>query len=524
MAYDGSRHTFTLTHNLRMRTKVTGEFDNFKNMIKLLRLSAIAYALNDQVDEHRRWTKQFSDSAVIETYRVNGHLKRVIHGVVNGPEIVVGQAEIRVSLRIDDAQAREFFSQDNGGFCKMILLEKFESGRVDWMSKLIGAQYSHIGTRPDQNLSPEDKEGHGSHTASTAAGVPVEGANVYSIGKGTARGGVHSARIAAYKVCWHGSCSEMDLLAGFDMAIADGVDVITVSIGGHPRQFFQDSLAIGAFHVMKKGIFVACSAGNEGPHQLTVKNIAPWVTTMAASTSDRQFVSDVQLGNGATITGIAMNTFPSTKKMYPLISGARAANASQIYRNAGACDFDSLSDEMVKGKIVHCLGKNEQDVTLYTKRVAGLILSQDKDYDLPSSFLIPGSTVSIKEGLKIDHYINSTRKPVATIRKTRSIKMADAPFVASFSSRGPQFIAPNILKPDVAAPGLGILAAYSKLSSMTGHPEFDKRFVDYKIASGTSMACPHVAAAAAYVKSFHPTWSPAAIKSALMTTGSLWSS
>ncbi|XP_076917878.1 subtilisin-like protease SBT4.15 [Bidens hawaiensis] len=385
-------------------------------------------------------------------------------------------------------------------------------------NKLIGAQYSHIGTRPDQNLSPEDKEGHGSHTASTAAGVPVKGANVYGIGKGTARGGVHSARIAAYKVCWHGSCSEMDLLAGFDMAIADGVDVITVSIGGHPRQFFQDSIAIGAFHAMKKCIFVACSAGNEGPHQLTVKNIAPWVTTVAASSSDRQFVSDVKLGNGATITGIALNTFSSTKKMYPLISGARAANASQIYRNASACDFDSLSDEMVKGKIVYCLGKNEQDVTLYTKRVAGLILSRDKDYDIPSSFLIPGTTVSIKEGLKIDNYINSTRKSVATIGKTRSIKMADAPFVASFSSRGPQFIAPNILKPDVAAPGLGILAAYSKLSSMTGHPEFDKRFVDYKIASGTSMACPHVAAAAAYVKSFHPTWSPAAIKSALMTT------
>lgn len=74
-------------------------------------------------------------------------------------------------------------------------------------------------------------------------------------------------------------------------------------------------------------------------------------------------------------------------------------------------------------------------------------------------------------------------------------------------------------QPDIAAPGLGILAAYSKQLSMTGHPDFDKRFVDYKIASGTSMACPHVAAAAAYVKSFHPTWSPAAIRSALMTTG-----
>ncbi|KAI3814114.1 hypothetical protein L1987_18860 [Smallanthus sonchifolius] len=386
-------------------------------------------------------------------------------------------------------------------------------------NKVIGAQYSHIGARPEEMLSPADKEGHGTHTASTAAGVPVKSASVYGIGKGTARGGVHSARIAAYKVCWGGSCSEMDLLAGFDMAIADGVDVISVSIGGTPRQLFLDSMAIGAFHAMKKGIFVACSAGNEGPHQLTVKNVAPWMTTVGASSTDRQFASDVKLGNGETITGIAVNTFSSKKKMYPLISGRLAANGSETYRNASACDFGSLSDKMVKGKIVYCLGKNDQDVTLYNKRVAGLILSRDKDYDIPSAFLIPGTTVSEEEGLNIDHYINSTKKSVAVIRKTRSIKMSDAPFVASFTSRGPQLITPNILKPDIVAPGLGILAAYSKLSSMTGHPDYDKRFVDYKIASGTSMACPHVAAAAAYVKSFHPTWSPAVIKSALMTTG-----
>ncbi|KAK1439454.1 hypothetical protein QVD17_05272 [Tagetes erecta] len=385
-------------------------------------------------------------------------------------------------------------------------------------NKVIGAQYSYIGAKPDQSLSPVDNEGHGSHTASTAAGVAVKSASVYGIGKGTARGGVDSARIAAYKVCWGGSCSEMDLLAGFDMAIADGVDVISISIGGTPRHFFQDSIAIGAFHAMKKGIFVSCSAGNEGPYPLTIKNIAPWVITVAASSTDRQFVSDVKLGNGETIKGIGVNTFSPKKKMYPLISGTRAANASQIYRNASACNVESLSDEMVKGKIVYCVGHNDQDITLYNKRVEGLIVSRAIEHDIPSSFLIPGTAVNPEEGLDIDKYINSTKKAVAVISKTRSSKMDDAPFVASFSSRGPQLIAPNILKPDIAAPGLGILAAYSRQLSMTGHPEFDKRFVDYKIASGTSMACPHVAAAAAYVKSFHPTWSPAAIRSALMTT------
>lgn len=168
-------------------------------------------------------------------------------------------------------------------------------------SKVIGAQYSYIGTRPDLNLSPVDTEGHGTHTASTAAGVPVKSASLYGIGKGTARGGVHSARIAVYKVCWGGGCSDMDLLAGFDMAIADGVDVISVSIGGTPRKFFQDSMAIGAFHAMKKGIFTACSGGNDGPYQLSIQNIAPWITTVAASSTDRQFISDVELGNGEII-------------------------------------------------------------------------------------------------------------------------------------------------------------------------------------------------------------------------------
>ncbi|KAL4590761.1 hypothetical protein LXL04_003704 [Taraxacum kok-saghyz] len=385
-------------------------------------------------------------------------------------------------------------------------------------NKVIGAQYSYIATTPDPKLSPVDTEGHGTHTASTAAGVPVRGASLYGIGRGTARGGVPSARIAAYKVCWGGGCSDADLLAGFDMAIADGVDVISVSIGGSPKKFFQDSMAIGAFHAMKKGIFVACSGGNEGPYQLTIQNTAPWITTVAASSTDRQFVADVNLGNGQNIMGIAVNTFNLRKKMYPLISGTRAANATESYRNASACDYGSLSDDMIKGKIVFCLGKGDQDHTLYDKRVAGLIVSRERDYDTPSSFVIPGSTVSLMEGKNIDSYINSTTMSVAVIHKSRAVTIPDAPFIASFSSRGPQMVTPNILKPDIAAPGLGILAAYSRVVSMTGDRNYDNRFVDYKIASGTSMASPHVAAAAAYVKSFHPTWSPAEIKSALMTT------
>lgn len=76
------------------------------------------------------------------------------------------------------------------------------------------------------------------------------------------------------------------------------------------------------------------------------------------------------------------------------------------------------------------------------------------------------------------------------------------------------------MQPDITAPGIEILAAYSPLSSPSETP-LDHRSVNYSILSGTSMSCPHVAGSAAYVKSFHPDWSASAIKSALMTTGDL---
>lgn len=145
-----------------------------------------------------------------------------------------------------------------------------------------------------------DTEGHGTHTASTAAGNVVNGASLYGLAQGTAKGAVPSARIAAYKVCWSVGCQDMDMLAAFDAAIADGVDVISVSIGGPSRIYFEDSMAIGAFHAIKKGIMTVCAAGNYGPDTSTIQNVAPWIFTAAASSIDRQFETDVTLGNGVT--------------------------------------------------------------------------------------------------------------------------------------------------------------------------------------------------------------------------------
>ncbi|KAK7337210.1 hypothetical protein VNO77_17773 [Canavalia gladiata] len=390
-------------------------------------------------------------------------------------------------------------------------------------NKVIGAKSFNLGENSpiSDNLSPADDMGHGTHTASTVAGAVVKGASLYGIGKGSARGGVPSARIAMYKVCWTSGCSDMDMLAGFDEAIADGVNLISVSIGGPSRDFFTDPIAIGAFHAMRRGVLTSCSAGNNGPRTMSVENVAPWILTVAASAVDRQFTTRVAFGDGKNVTGLSINTFSPHKKMYPLTNGILAANATQEgYGSASSCDYGTLSKEKVKGRIVYCIGSTgAPDLTIEELGGAGTIIGVEDTIDASYTTLIPGAFVDANTvGKSIDLYINSTKNARAVIYKTTTAEVP-APYLASFSARGPQLITPNILKPDLVAPGVDILAGYSKLATVTGYHE-DTRYDVFNILSGTSMACPHVTAAAAYVKSFHPDWSPAAIKSALMTTAS----
>ncbi|XP_060206137.1 subtilisin-like protease SBT4.15 [Lycium barbarum] len=385
-------------------------------------------------------------------------------------------------------------------------------------NKVIGAQYFNLeGVGDTDQITTADLEGHGSHTASTAAGIPVRDASLNGLAKGIARGGVPSARIAAYKACWSMGCSDSDILAAFDAAIADGVDFISLSVGGESRDFFDDSIAIGAFHALKKGILTSCAGGNSGPDLGSIENVAPWIFTVAASSIDRQFETDAKLGNGVQISGISINTFEPNKKWFPLTTGtlAEVKNAS-YHGNSSACDIGTLEESKVKGKIVYCLGSSQQDSVIQYLKGAGAIIVGDKMTDVAFETQISATNINTTYAAQVEKYINSTKSPKAVIYKSRTVNMT-APFVASFSSRGPQTISLNILKPDIAAPGLSILAANSGSHRINGDSE-DKKNVKYYVESGTSMACPHVAAAAAYVKSFHPDWSPAAIKSALMTT------
>ncbi|XVF10694.1 hypothetical protein REPUB_Repub07fG0204500 [Reevesia pubescens] len=388
-------------------------------------------------------------------------------------------------------------------------------------NKIIGGRYYNSDGFYDENdfKSPRDSEGHGTHTSSTAAGNKVPGASYFGLANGTARGGVPGARIAMYKVCWSSGCSTADILAAFDDAIADGVDIISVSLGSDwPLPYDEDPIAIGAFHAMKYGILTSNSAGNSGPWPYTVSNYAPWTLTVAASTIDRKFVAKAVLGNGQVFTGLSINSFVLLGKSYPLIWGGDASNYS-----AGAspdisryCITGSLNSYKVEGKIVYCETLWDGSGVLQANGL-GTIMADDEITDFSFNYPLAATQISTSDGEKVFDYIKSTENPTATILFGETPTDVMAPYVVSFSSRGPNPITPDILKPDLTAPGVDIIAAWSPVAPPSIDFE-DSRSVEYNIISGTSMSCPHASGAAAYVKAAHPDWSPAAIKSALMTT------
>ncbi|PON64043.1 Subtilase [Trema orientale] len=398
-------------------------------------------------------------------------------------------------------------------------------GNFTCNNKIIGARYYNSDGyySPTDFKSPRDSIGHGSHTASTAAGREVSGASFYGLANGTARGGVPNARIAVYKVCWGGGfCSLADILAGFDDAIADGVDIISISIGGGgPIPYFEDPIAIGSFHAMKRGILTSSSAGNAGPDPLLISNYAPWLLTVAASTIDRKFVARAVLGNGQVFDGVTINSFSLNRTTYPLIWGGDAANYSAGFSKdiSRYCFPGTLNSHQVAGKIVFCEAVWDGSGILLADGV-GTIMADFVNTDVAFNFPLPSTLLTVDDGQKVLDYIKTTENPFATIEYSDTWDDAMAPSVVSFSSRGPNPITADILKPDLTAPGVDILAAWSPVSPPSVYDE-DPRSVSYNIISGTSMSCPHASGVAAYVKAAHPDWSPAAIKSALMTTATI---
>ncbi|EFJ11569.1 hypothetical protein SELMODRAFT_426261 [Selaginella moellendorffii] len=383
--------------------------------------------------------------------------------------------------------------------------------------KIVGARsYGHSDVR-SRYQNARDQQGHGTHTASTIAGSLVKDATfLTTLGKGVARGGHPSARLAIYRICTP-VCDGDNVLAAFDDAIHDGVDIVSLSLGLDDG----DSISIGAFHAMQKGIFVSCSAGNGGPGLQTIENSAPWILTVGASTIDRKFSVDINLGNSKTIQGIAMN--PRRADISALILGGDASSRSDRIGQASLCAGRSLDGKKVKGKIVLCNYSpgvaSSWAIQRHLKELgaSGVILAIENTTEAVSFLDLAGAAVTGSALDEINAYLKNSRNTTATISPAHTIiQTTPAPIIADFSSRGPDITNDGILKPDLVAPGVDILAAWSPEQPINyyGKP----MYTDFNIISGTSMGCPHASAAAAFVKSRHPSWSPAAIKSALMTT------
>ncbi|KAK2996660.1 hypothetical protein RJ639_026381 [Escallonia herrerae] len=277
-------------------------------------------------------------------------------------------------------------------------------------NKLIGARYY---TKNEDDCA-RDTDGHGTHTASTVAGNVVKNASFYGLARGTARGGVPSARIATFKVCGQYGCFDADILAGFDDAIADGADIITISLGAES------------------------TTGNSGFTPGTISSVAPWMLTVAASIIDRRIVDKVVLGNGKTLGGNVVNSFELNGKEFPL-------GYDHAFQRC-------LDKDLVKGNFLLC--RNAKGC-LGAKAVGalGTIVPSGKAND--TSFVVPLPTAVLNESnIELVHtYINSTkfipsfhRNPKASISKSKAIRDYDAPVVASFSSKGPIVIIPDILK------------------------------------------------------------------------------
>ncbi|KAL9316302.1 hypothetical protein ACSQ67_017303 [Phaseolus vulgaris] len=248
-------------------------------------------------------------------------------------------------------------------------------------NKVIGARYFRMGGvfTPEDIISPTDTSGHGSHCASTAAGNRVPNANLLGLGSGIARGGVPSARIAVYKVCWTKGCETIDILAGFDAAVADGVDIISISVGPTKVQhleYFQDDIAIGAYHAMKSGILTSKTADNLGPNRYTMVNLAPWFLSVAATTIDRKFFTDLKLGNGQVIQGVSVNTFiPTQTNGYPLIYGGDVPAPGFNSSESRLCRDNSLNGALVSGRIVLCEGYTSSFRLGFASGAAGVIFT-----------------------------------------------------------------------------------------------------------------------------------------------------
>ena len=382
-------------------------------------------------------------------------------------------------------------------------------------NKLLGARQMldtyrfFIGADPDEFDSARDDDGHGTHTASTAAGnanvTPVIFGRSYPKVSGIAP----RAQIIAYKALGNLGGFTSDLVSAIDQAVEDGVDVINYSIGGGPVLVDADTIAF--LFAADAGVFAAVSAGNDGPGPETVGGPAdvPWVTAVGANTQSRFLQGTIKLDNGREFKGASVT--PGSSKVG--LVDAEFAGTSEF------CLPDTLDPAKVEGKIVLCRrggnGRVDKGLSVYNAGGKGMILYNESDDDnlFSDNHWVPTVHIDLTEGEKIKNYIAHARRPKAQIKIDKISTIDYAPSMTIFSSRGPNATAADIIKPDITAPGLQIMAGASPFPGpgVVGGQLF-------QAISGTSMSSPVTAGLYALLKQAHPDWTPAMAKSALMGT------
>lgn len=454
--------------------------------------------------------------------------------------------------------------------------EAFSTGLCN--NKLIGARaFSQTfetdikaGSRvkhPAEFLSPRDNSGHGTHTASTAGGNAKVNARLdnTNVLVGGVSGIAPRARLATYKVCWtsvnpqtprpdvrwpdfHNGCYGSDAISAIEAAIKDGVHVLNYSISGSTTDI-ADPVDVAFKAAVDAGIFVAASAGNSGPTTSSTAHLGPWMTTVGNSTHDRLFAGTVTLGNGAKYVGASMTAdTPSTPLILAENAGLDGLSASDQLRlkecfglsdanavvGGEAWSTKSLLDPAkVSGKLLVCnRGNNDlvnKSANAKAASAAGVVI-----INVPGSLsTLPNvphviSTVHVARGdgdaIKAYMAANATNA-TGSLGNQQTIKdqSVAAPVMSNSSSRGFNAGNPSIMKPDLTAPGTLILAGYTPDYTIAEHDQMiatgQAGRPNYSMLSGTSMSSPHVAGLAALLRHKYPSWSPAAIRSALMTTG-----
>ena len=383
-------------------------------------------------------------------------------------------------------------------------------------AKVVGG-YDFAGTDYDAGSNPIpvpdddplDEHGHGTHVASTAAGIGstdvgvgvAPGATIYGL-KVFGAGG--STNLTASAIEW-----AMDPNGDGDMS--DHLDVINMSLGSDfgPSDT-NDPAVVAVQNAVDAGVVVVASSGNAGDTSYITGSpaAASGALSVAASYSMRETGPYVDDGSSSYLyTPPAFDgdtghyTADTTKNLYYTGSGDDASIDAELCGDVSAATAD-LTDQIALISRGSCAFAEKVENAASLGAVGAIIFNHS-----PGRITMAGDPVSIPAAFVSDiagaALIPSHGAPVTVSAEDNTMSLPRTVDIASFSSRGPRGFDSH-LKPEIAAPGASVYAA-----KMGGGEEATGM-------GGTSMAAPHVAGVAALVLEAHPTWSVEAVKASIM--------